>query len=163
MSDALREKVQARHQQLVEQTTETFDVPGYQGILRVRYRVLTWKEIRRVGRNVGQIPDLDDETRELYVAADHLVTACEAIYDADLDEDVGEDDPPPAGEKWSPALAASLGFEGVRSPRQAVFQIIARDTQVMTHYEAMMDWQDAENAQASEKLVGESGGPSQSS
>lgn len=164
MSDSLREKVQARRAALQKDTTKAFDVPGYEGILKARYRVLTWKEIGQVGDRIAKNEkDLDKATAELYIAADTLARACEAVYDADLDESRKDDDPLPSGSRWSPTLAHDLGFPEPQSARQAIFAIIARDTQVITHYRTMMDWQDGENQRIDEDLAGEAEPPQPSS
>jgi hypothetical protein len=159
---SLREKVQARRAALQSNTTETFDVPGYEGILKVRYRVLSWREITRINERVGKIKGLDDADTQLYVAADTLIVASEAVYDAGLDADKEGDDQP-AGPKWGVQLAHDLGFPDPTTPRQAVFAIFARDTQVITHWQTVMGWQDGENETVDGDLVGESEGLPQSS
>lgn len=162
MTDSLRDKVQARRAELQADTSTTLDVPGYEGILRARYRALSLKEINQIAERVGKMKDLDATTRELYVYADSLVLACEAVYDADLDRSRKEGDPPPAGKKWGTALAHDLGFEAA-NPRQAVFAIIARDTQVWAQYQTVLAWMDGENARIDEELAGESEPPEPSS
>jgi hypothetical protein len=152
---SLRERVQARHAELLADTSTTLDVPGYEGILRGRYRALSIKEINRIAANVAKIKGLDADTRELYLYADHLALACEAVYDADLDNDHKEGDPPPAGKKWGPSLASDLGFEAT-TPRQAVFATIPRDTMLWSHYQTLLAWQDGENERIADETVGES-------
>lgn len=160
---SLRDKVQARRAALQKDRTVTLDVPGYEGILRARYRVLSWKEIGKIGERVAKIKDLDAAQRELWAAADTLVLASEAVYDAALDKDRKSDDDPPEGPKWCPQLAHDLGFPDPQVPRVAVFAIFARDTQIMTHYQTLMGWQDGENVEVDEELVGESAPPESSS
>lgn len=159
---SLREKVQARHAALQAARTTAFDVPGYEGVLRARYRVLSWKEIGRIGERILKIKDIDDATRELYQAADTLILASEAVYDPELDKARKDGDPPPEGLKWCQQLAHDLGFPDPQTPRQAVFAIFARETQIMTHYQTVMNWQDGENVEVDEELSGESEPPPQS-
>jgi hypothetical protein len=160
---SLRDKVQARRAEMQQNTTETFDVPGYEGILRVRYRVLSWKEIERIGERVAKIKDLDGPTSRLYVMADTLVVASEAVYDASLDADRKDGDAPPEGPRWGAALAHDLGFPDPQTARQGIFAIFARDTQLVTHYQTMMAWQEGENERIGEDLAGESEPPQPSS
>jgi hypothetical protein len=160
---SLKDRVQQRSRQLRVEQAETFDVPGYEGILRARYRALGLKEIDQIAERVGRIKEIDDTTRKLYVYADHLVRACEAVYDAELDKTHRKGDPPPEGQRWSAQLAHDLGFDGPETPRQAVLAIIARDTQVYTHYLTVMAWMDGSNQQADEDLLGESEPPPLSS
>lgn len=157
MTDSLRERVQARREALQRDTTVTFDVPGYEGILKARYRVLTWKEIGQISERVGKEKDLDRATHELYIAADTLARACESVHDAESEPGAGR------GVGWCPQLAHDLGFPEPTTARQAIFRIFARDTQVVTHYRSMMDWQDGENHRIDEDLAGESEPPQPSS
>lgn len=160
---SLRDKVQARRAALQADTTVTLDVPGYEGILKARYRALSLKEINKISNNVAKMKDLDPSTRELYVYADSLSLACDAVYDADLDETRTDAAPLPAGKRWGPALAHELGFPEPTTARQAVFAIIARDTQIWSHYQSLLDWQDGENDRIDDELAGESEGPQPSS
>jgi hypothetical protein len=162
MTDSLREEVQARRAQLQADTSVTLDVPGYEGILRARYRALSLKEINRIAANVAKVKGLDADTRELYTYADSLALASEAVYSAKLDKGRKEDDPPPQGKKWSPGLASDLGFEAA-NPRQAVFAVFARDTQIWSHYQTLLAWMDGENDRIDEELAGESEPPQPSS
>ena len=161
---SLRDKVQARRAELQADTSVTLDVPGYEGILRARYRALSLKELGRIGERVAKLKDLDASTRELYIYADGLVLACEAVYDANLDDGRNDDDPPPTGKRWGAPLAHELGFPDVAgAARQAVFAVISRDTQIWSHYQSLLAWMDGENDRIDDDLAGESVPPQSSS
>lgn len=151
---SLKDRVQARRKALQANHTKTFDVPGYEGILKARYRVLTLKEMTRA-ENRADNEKVDEETRTLYMFADVLVAACDAVLDAETDE-------PAVGGKWSAALAEDLGFD-VKTPRQAVLAIIERELVLTNHYREMRAWQEGAVALVDEELAGESEPPQSSS
>lgn len=152
---SLRDQVQARKRALTANVTEVFDVPGYTGILKARYRILNWPEIRKIRDRAELDAKGDDAVRELYVAAGQLVAACEEVIRADSDNSTGM--------KWGVALAHELGFPEATSPRQAIFAIFPRDTWVVTHWQQLVAWWADEGEGMDEQLVGESVPPASSS
>jgi hypothetical protein len=150
---SLRERVQARREALQAQQSITLDVPGYNGELRARYRLIDFREARRINERIDTLRDLDSATRELYIAADTLVIACEAVLDAEGHE----------FDPWSPELAHSLGFPDPQTARQAVFAVIFRDHWVIQHAIEFETWVAGEVQAVTEELAGESAPPTPSS
>lgn len=152
---SLRDLVQARRAALAGNVTEVFDVPGYTGILKARYRILNWPEIRKIRERAERDAKGNDALQELYVASGQIVAACEEIIRADSGKSTGK--------TWGVELARELGFDEPTTPRQAVFAIIPRDTWVVTHWQELVQWYADEGADIEDLLVGESVPPTSSS
>lgn len=150
---SLRDRVQARREALQEQQTITLDLPGYGGDLRARYRLIDWRQARRINERVSELRDIDSATRDLYLAADTLVAACETVIDAG-----GHEFGP-----WSADLAHSLGFPDPQTSRQAVFAILLREHWVMAHALDLEAWVEGRSLVVTEELAGESAPPTSSS
>jgi hypothetical protein len=158
---SIADEFQARRAELQADVTETFDVPGFEGVLKVRYGLLGQKQIDLLGERIAKIKGLDSTTRRLYLMADTLVLSSVAVYPAKLHDP----DKPVDGPKWSPAVASALKIEGATTPRQAVIAVLTArsDTYVGVHYQDVMAWQGGENERVDEELEGESEPPQPSS
>lgn len=157
MSDqqSLKDRVKARREALQRNTTKTFDLPGYDGILKVRYKVLGLKAMTRAeDRSDGD--DVDNQTRMLYMAADVLLAATDAVLDADTGK-------PAADGRWSAALAQDFFGVQVGTPRQAILAAFPRELMLMTHYRTVRAWQVGEIPVIDGDLAGESEPPQPSS
>jgi hypothetical protein len=70
---SLAERARERRRQLETRHTTVLEPPGYEGLLAVEYRVITYGDVRKITQRHERIQD--DATRELYSAADHLIMA----------------------------------------------------------------------------------------
>jgi hypothetical protein len=124
MMDSLRRK----HQELTEGVTIDIPIPGYNGALVARYRVLDVKEelgkinakVRHEFRSLGEIA--------LYATIDVLIAACEGMYynDGDklrpLSESFGDDVPVRYDDRLAEFLALDLSEASGSYARETVRQ-----------------------------------------
>jgi hypothetical protein len=91
--NSLAERMRSRRETLERNATRTWDLPGYEGILAVKYRAIGYQALRKI---VHRHAELDDEgLMELYVACDTLMTATDEVYE--IDANGGHT---PLGERW---------------------------------------------------------------
>lgn len=136
---SMAERAEQRRRHLLSQNTETFDVPGYIGILRVEYRAMDYKELRKIAARHQRVKD--DADQELYIAADTLIAASENSFEVLPGEKEGEERVRELGLTWGLSLARELG---VTTPgdtaRQAVFAVFPQKTWLTQHYTDYTDW-----------------------
>jgi hypothetical protein len=145
---SLRARIEARRKARQSQTTTTIDVPGYEGILAAEYRVLPWQTIRKnVTRHERQ---RDEGLREIYVAADGLLMACENLWEIKPDDTKVSLDV-----VWGIAAAQKLGIEVTpgMTARQALMAIFEVDSRIVGHYSELVSWQQGENQELDEELA----------
>lgn len=157
---SLASRIAARRAKLQANSDKVFDVPGYEGILAARYRVLGWTEMRGIGKRHERMED--EALQELYVAADNLILACDDVLEVKPDGTRES-----LNLRWGTALADRLGVtvpENVPGSRerQALLAIIARDTWVITHYGEVAMWQESATEDVDETVVADLGGTASS-
>jgi len=141
---SLQARAQARREVLLDRQTTRLEVPGYEGILEVEYRAMTYAEGRKI--NARHERQRDEATREIYTAADQLIAASVNAYEIT-----------PEGAKelnvgWGPALAKMLGIdvEGL-TVRQAVLACFTRDTFLTRHWAEYVEWLSSAEADVDEE------------
>lgn len=139
VADSLFAQIRAARD--AKQQAETVDlvVPGYGGRLGVTYRALPWAETRRIAARHARNPDA--AMRELYIAADTLLAACvdaHAILEDGTHHDLG------VGLGADLARRLELDDTDGLTARQAMFLLFARETQLISHYGELMEWQGGE-------------------
>lgn len=77
--NSLQARMQARAKELQDQKTEIFDVPGFEGILSVEFRMLSFETSRKIGMDNERVRS--PAMRDLYTMADQLVRATEGFYE----------------------------------------------------------------------------------
>jgi hypothetical protein len=112
------------------------EVPGYEGILSMSYRALSYPEGRRIQQRNHRISD--DAARELASAADGLIMASLEAFEHD--EKTGE--LKGLGMAWGIQLARNLGVEVFETMtiRQAVMGCFAYDIWLMNHWNEYSVW-----------------------
>jgi hypothetical protein len=133
----------------------TLEIPGYGGLF-AHYRLLDFRESRKVGEGVQGAGCRDEIDRELYLAADSLIAACVGT-EARLKGPDGNLVTHDLGVKLGKPLAEYLGLGEFENDRQAVLLIFRRNTDLVEQF-AVLQTRDAYvNQEADETLVGESG------
>lgn len=132
---SLAERARERRRQLETRHTTVLEPPGYEGLLAVEYRVITYGDVRKITQRHERIQD--DATRELYSAADHLIMA--SINSWQIEPDGSRHK---LGLRWGRELAQELGIElsDTLTARQAVFACFPRDIFVANHFAEYMSW-----------------------
>jgi hypothetical protein len=131
---SLAERAEKQRQRLANQVTETFDVPGYVGILKVEYQALDYPDLRKITKRHERVRD--EAQQELLTAVDTLMAASVNSYE--VKEDGSERE---LGLPWGKELARELGVEGdFDRARQAVFAVFPQKTWLTQHYTDYTDW-----------------------
>ena len=147
-NSSLQSRISERRRVLQSQRTTIIDVPGYEGILAAEYRVLPWQIIRKnVAKHEKQ---RDPGLRELYIAADGLIMACENLHEVNPDGTKR-----PLGVVWGLAAAEKLGIAltPTTTVRQALLEIFGVDSRIVGHYADLVTWQQGMNQEVDEELA----------
>lgn len=133
--NSLAARAQRRREDLLNRQTTVLEVPGYEGVLAVEYRALSYAEIRRISRRNERVSD--ESTRELYVGADTLMAASVNSYE--LLEDGNRKE---LEMGWGVTLARALGVEipDTMTARQALFACFPRDMLMTAHVLEYGEW-----------------------
>jgi hypothetical protein len=76
---SLADRIKQRREALENQTTTVLELPGYEDMLAVEFRLLGWQLQRKIAERHVRIKD--KAIRELYTAADTLLTAQIGTYE----------------------------------------------------------------------------------
>lgn len=147
---SIEQRLRARLAAKQGHRTVTLPVIGYEDLFTARYRALTYKEMKRIGRQSAGIADEDE--RELVVAADILAISCEEVFEVPA----GGGDPVSLGHGFSPALAERLGLPPVDSGRHCVLALFADDLDLIANQDAYIEWRDRAVVETATEEVGNS-------
>jgi hypothetical protein len=144
---SLAARMKRRGQQLEDQRTEIFEIPGWEDILAVELRLLGYEESRRIGQRL--VRSVRDETlRELYSYADQIIAATERFYEIDGDRRT------PVERTW-----VQLARDGCPAKlpedltaRQAMIALV-KDRRVATLFVRFEEWMQGERPQIDEEVV----------
>jgi hypothetical protein len=73
-------EVAKRHEEIRSDKTLTLFVPGYEGLMKIQYRLLPEAEMDRLGRRIEEIKRGEGVAGAWKVEADSLVAMCDRIY-----------------------------------------------------------------------------------
>lgn len=154
----LLERLQQRREQLSADATTLLDVPGYGGLLTVRYRTLDAKAIKQIGKRAESAGRLsgDEATAELNGGVDQLAASCVEVLVRDP-ETGALSSPDPTGDtrRFDRRLAELLGF-AAENGRQVVYGIFGPDMHIMGTVKELTEWQTGASREVDEALAGES-------
>lgn len=144
-SGSLQARAAARRDALLKRQTTIMEVPGYEGILAVEYRAITYAEGRKIATRHER--QRDEATREVYVAADQLIAASVNAYELQEGKEGKE-----LGVGWGLALAKMLGVDTTdMTIRQATLACFARDTFLTRHWSDYVEWLSSAEADVDEE------------
>lgn len=150
------DRIRAKREQIASDTTEIFDIPGYDGELCARYRRMEWTEIRRVAERAT---NSRHPQKELHGQADVIAAACvELLIRPDRDNDpekferLGEVDGEPV--RFDVNLAQMMGWEGVTRPRDIVRSMFGNDMAVSMHHANLINWMSGQSKNFGEEEDG---------
>lgn len=150
---SLQARARHRRDRLLKHKTTIIEVPGYEGILAVEYRAISYQEGRKIAAR--QERQSDEALRELYIAADQLIAASVNAYEV-----TDDGDQKPLNMGWGVALARMLGvdiYEGM-TLRQAVMACFVRDTFLTRHWAEYTEWLGSAQVDADEEQRQDFGG-----
>jgi hypothetical protein len=118
------DRLRARHQRLQQAHHEDIDVPGYDGDLVGRYKIIPPDELRKRARLIAKVPP---EQRSEIAAIDQIIAACDSLWsrgdDGQLESLLPDDDTPV---RYDQRLAGILGIDSDK-PRQIVREVFTVD------------------------------------
>lgn len=146
--NSVMESLRAKHRELVNSKTLDLPIPGYEGELVARYRLLSMKELERIGNRVQkQVKGQGD--RVLLASLDSIIVACDGLYYnrdgklVSLSESIGKDEPPI---KYDDRLIDFLGLtldegDSMGPARKTVLAVFGgNDIAVLDHSRAIGQW-----------------------
>lgn len=148
--ESLAERARKRREALQRERTTVLEIPAYEGVVAVEYRILGYQLIRKLA--LMHARERDAGLRELYICADQLIRACENTYEL-------RDDHPkidvegcnlhgrPLGLRYGVELAQALGITTLSpgaTARQALLAIFDVDSRVVAHHAEYMAWTSGE-------------------
>lgn len=144
-SDGLAERMRRRAQELANQHSEVFPVPGYASMLAVELRALSLEATSRISQRHDRVRD--PATQTLYIAADIILSATEGFFQVDRD---GVQTP--VDHTWSTLAASVKQTAADASPRQALIALLGgiHVGMLAREWDA---WMAAERDESDEELV----------
>jgi hypothetical protein len=143
---SLRDRMRQRAAEMERHRTERFPVPGYADVLEVELRTLSWESVRKITDRHMRIRE--QGTRDVYTAADTLLTATVGFWEMD---DTGHREP--VDTSWM-ALAQGVvhHFPEGGTARQALLSLITPSSRVIVLWNDWGDWNNAERTTIGEDL-----------
>ena len=130
--DSLAARAKVRRAELSETRTTEMPVPGYQDMLVIEYRALTYSEVKRITQRTSLIRD--EASRDLAAYADQLLLAARNAWEIT-----------PAGKRkhlgngWTQELLLALGAPIGLTARQMLFAVLS-DLLLVQHYIEYSQW-----------------------
>jgi hypothetical protein len=145
--DSLSGRMKQRAEQLSAQKTEIFDVPGFEGIVAVEFRMLSYERSRKIGQANDKVRSV--AMRELYNMADQLVIATERFYEV-----MPDGTRKPVNHDWVSLARGGLDrpLPAGLTPRQALLAVVG-DRRVSFLYGEWEDWQRGERTEIDSEVV----------
>lgn len=149
----LKERLAARREDLQHERDVVLPIPGYEDMLAGRYRVLSYRELRRIGKRNQGLEGTEDG--ELILAADTLIEACSELLEVKDDGAYAS-----TGQRWNAngvreLFGADLP-EGATA-RDAIFHVFPpTQTELMLHFNDYDEHLKQVVSEVDDKLVGES-------
>lgn len=147
MQGSLEDRIARRREQLSRQTTELFDVPGFEGIFKAELRAVGWKKLNTTANAHQRVHD--DSEQKARIAADQIIAATVAIHSVVDDEGntrVAE------GFTWRDAARAADKKIGPEiKMRPALIHLLGATRVVFLHAE-WGEWLRSGNKQVDEEL-----------
>jgi hypothetical protein len=134
------DRIRAKREEIAAETTEVFDIPGYDGDLAARYRRMEWTEIQKVGERARASKH---PHKELHGQADIIAAACIELLVRDQNnpeayERFGEVDGEPI--RFDLNLCNVMGWTDIRTARETVRAMFGNDLAVSMHHQILLAW-----------------------
>jgi hypothetical protein len=143
---AFEARMQEVRRQREQRTTEVFEVPGFESIIKVELRVLGYKKTTDVA--IQHVRQRDDSLRALYTAADQLLAATVAFHKIQADGSLEAAE----GLSWLQlAQAYDPSINATVRPRTALIRLLDDGKGVNELHGAWYSW----NTRGNEKVDGE--------
>ena len=148
VDDSLETRARKRIQELEQEQSEVFEVPGWQDILGVELRLLGWEEGRKIGSRLRKVKP--ESLRELYIMCDLIIAATDGLHE--ILESGGTKR---SRHNWVSLAQAVLPVESLPdnlTPRRALLAIVT-DKRVPALYAVWQSWSGGARAETVEEVV----------
>jgi hypothetical protein len=157
---SLRDRLLARRKEISENRTVDIDLPGYDGLLYVRYHLLDGPRLNEIATKVIKTTK-DRAERGLLAAIDTLIAATvefrvrDGGRDKALAEEIGDSDLPVG---WDQRLARWLEIEDDIDPNRPARSIVLsvflyNDVAIAAHNQKLSRWMMGNNVSVDEELM----------
>jgi len=150
-------RLRAKREELRQKKEIDLIVPGYGGVLAVRYRAVKQEDFERLGQRIAQMGA--DNVTALDAAIDLLTESCVTMLYRDEPDQIFEPLEDDAGKPitYSPALAELLGFEA-NTAREVVLGVFSpdgvKDLSPLVHGNALSEWMQGNDDRINRSLLG---------
>lgn len=140
-SPSALERIRAKREAIASETTEIFDIPGYDGDLCARYRRMEWTEVRKVAERAA---GSRHPQSELHGQADIIAAACVELLlrtdpnDPEHFERLGEVDGEPV--RYDSNLCQMMEWPDIKSARETVRALFGNDMAISMHHSVILAW-----------------------
>ena len=141
-------RMQEVRQQRESRTTDFFDIPGFEGLVKVELQVLGYKKTTDI--SLKHVRQRDDSLRALYTAADQLLAATVAIHKVMPDGSLALGE----GMTWLDAARAyDPNLNATVSPRAALIRLLDNGNGVNELHGEWYSWNTRGNARVDGDLI----------
>jgi hypothetical protein len=145
----LKDRLERRRKKLETSQSEKFDIPGYEGILKVELGLRSWEVNNSIARRVQQI-EKDEGLRTLYTAAGQLLRATESFWEV---PEGGGDETPAELHSWlEVARYAGHTLPEDATPRTAMVALL-QDTGIMFLWTSWVQWLSERGVEVDEEMM----------
>jgi hypothetical protein len=145
-------ELRAKREELRGDHTVDLEVPGYQGLLWVRYGTIPLKEAELLGKEVMKE---QKDMRTLLGAVDTLIAACRGVYVKSGDELVSIDTTQDVPVLFDQRLADLLDFQSSGGARGVVRGTFSNDYAIVQQSIVLSRWMQNTSLDVSEVNLGE--------
>lgn len=149
--NSLIARLRAKRLELQQARTLELEVPGWGGLLAVRYQAISWPEMRTISERADKAQKRGDPSAELMLSVDLVLAATDCIL-IEGDDGLAPYGTPPLG--FDAGLAELLGLEDI-DPTNAQAVVLAtfpNEMSLMKQGGEITEWLTYEDSRANEAL-----------
>lgn len=146
---SLEERMAKRRDSAQRRRSEWFGIPGWDDMLEVQLRLLSWKTMRGIGKR--HATQRDESLAEVYTACDQIQAATEGFREV-LPDGSHRERP---DETWvTLARKGAKNLAESPTPRQAMLALVEEDARLMVGlYRPWQEWMEASRPEVEEELA----------
>lgn len=130
---SLKDRLARRREELRAERKVVLPVTGYEDEgLYVRYKVLTYRQLRAIGKRLERVADTPEG--ELALAQDTLIYACETLLERLSDDEDGRPVYRELGMQWSSQTATELFGVGATATAREALTAIFPEMDLIMHF-----------------------------
>jgi hypothetical protein len=142
VEQSFMDQLRARRTAIANDTKTTFDVPGYDGLLKATYKRMEYADVMQIVRRVAG----NDKSKDVLGAhADLLIRACTSLDAVDGTH---------VSDGYDMTLAKFFGYNTERA-REVITYMFANDLAMAAHSNQVLAWMHASQPEITEDFQGE--------